>query len=56
MPTLPPNTGSATRVIDLALILERDASSLAVLRAILEQLGCERIEAATAAELSVILA
>jgi EAL domain-containing protein (putative c-di-GMP-specific phosphodiesterase class I) len=56
MPALPPNQGSATRVSDLALIVERDARSLAVLRAVLEQLGCERIEADSAAELSAILA
>ena len=56
MPANPPNRGSATRVIDLALIVERDADSLAVLRAMLDQLGCERIEADTAAELSGVLA
>lgn len=56
MPALPANTGLASRLTDLALVLERDAASLAMLHAILEQLGCERIEADTAADLSVILA
>lgn len=41
---------------DLALIFERAPDSLAVLRPILEQLGCERVEAETVAELSGILA
>lgn len=44
------------RMTDLALIVERDPGSLAVLRSILEQLECERIEADSAAELSGILA
>jgi EAL domain-containing protein (putative c-di-GMP-specific phosphodiesterase class I) len=52
----PSNSGSATAVIDLALVVERDADSLAVLRAVLDQLGCERIEADTAVEVSGILA
>lgn len=56
MPGLPPDTRSARRAIDLALIVERDADSLAVLRTVLEQLGCERIEGDSAAELSAILA
>lgn len=56
MRALPLNRGSGTRPIDSALIVERDAGSLAVLRAILGQLGCERIEADTGNELSEILA
>lgn len=41
---------------DLALIVERDPDSLIGLRSILEQLGCERIEADSARELVDILA
>jgi CheY-like chemotaxis protein len=40
----------------LALIVERDADSLALLRTLLEQLGCEHIEADSSSELSGILA
>lgn len=44
------------RVTDLALIVERAPESLAVLHPLLEQLGCERIEAESVAELAQILA
>lgn len=43
-------------VTDLALIVEQAPESLAVLRPLLEQLGCERVEAETAGELSGIVA